>query len=112
MNRVVMEAMMSRFSVELTMAESVKAGLTLAKENKFDLIITYIQMPGHTGIELRQWLVDDADIYAPNIVAFTANAETSMVNQYISIGFNDVITKPLTLDKLGGFLDGYLKPAE
>ena len=35
-----------------------------------------------------------------------------MVNQYIFMGFNDVIIKPLTLDKLGSFLDGYLMPTE
>jgi hypothetical protein len=109
MNRVVMEAMMARFPVELTMAESALQGKALARENSFDLIITDIQMPKHSGIELRQWLADDDDIYAPNVIAFTANAETSMVKHYISLGFKDVLTKPLTLDKLGEFLDAYLK---
>ena len=109
MNRVVMDAMMARFPVELTMAESALQGIALARENSFDLIITDIQMPKHSGIELRQWLADDDDIHAPTVIAFTANAETSMVNHYISIGFADVLTKPLTLDKLGQFLDRYLK---
>jgi len=109
MNRIVMEAMMARFPLELTMAESALQGIALARENRFDLIITDIQMPKHSGIELRQWLADDDAIYAPNVIAFTANAETSMVKQYTSMGFKDVLTKPLTLDKLGQFLAGYLK---
>ena len=100
---------MARFPLELTMAESALQGIALARENRFDLIITDIQMPKHSGIELRQWLADDDAIYAPNVIAFTANAETSMVKQYTSMGFKDVLTKPLTLDKLGQFLAGYLK---
>ena len=108
MNRLVMKAMMKKFAVELTMAESAVEGLKLARENRFDLIITDIQMPFHTGIELRQWLADDAEIHAPNIIAFTANAETAKLKEYIDIGFNDVLTKPLTLAKLGSFLKPYL----
>jgi len=65
-------------------------------------------MPFHTGIELRQWLADDDEIYAPNIIAFTANAETAKIKEYIDIGFNDVLTKPLTLAKFGIFLKPYL----
>ena len=108
MNRLVMKAMMNKFAVELTMAESAVKGLKLARENRFDLIITDIQMPLHTGIELRQWLADDAEIHAPNIIAFTANAETAKLKEYSDIGFNDVLTKPLTLAKLGSFLRPYL----
>ena len=108
MNRIVMKAMMAKFSVELTMAESALEGLKLARENRYDLIITDIQMPAHTGIELRQWLADDDEIYAPYIIAFTANAQTSQINEYHNLGFNDVITKPLTLAKLGEFLAPYL----
>ena len=108
MNRIVMKAMMAKFSVELTMAESALEGLKLARENRYDLIITDIQMPAHTGIELRQWLADDNEIYAPYIIAFTANAQTSQINEYHNLGFNDVITKPLTLAKLGAFLAPYL----
>ena len=108
MNRIVMKAMMAKFSVELTMAESALEGLKLARENRYDLIITDIQMPAHTGIELRQWLADDDEIYAPYIIAFTANAQTSQINEYHNLGFNDVITKPLTLAKLGAFLAPYL----
>lgn len=108
MNRIVMKAMMAKFSVELTMAESALEGLKLARENRYDLIITDIQMPIHTGIELRQWLADDDEIYAPYIIAFTANAQASQINEYHNLGFNDVITKPLTLAKLGEFLAPYL----
>ena len=108
MNRLVMKAMMNKFAVELTMAESAVKGLKLARENRFDLIITDIQMPLHTGIELRQWLAGDDEIHAPNIIAFTANAETAKLKEYSDIGFNDVLTKPLTLAKLGSFLRPYL----
>jgi len=108
MNRLVMKAMMNKFAVELTMAESAVKGLKLARENRFDLIITDIQMPFHTGIELRQWLAGDDEIHAPNIIAFTANAETAKLKEYSDIGFNDVLTKPLTLAKLGSFLRPYL----
>jgi PAS domain S-box-containing protein len=107
-NRLVMKAMMAKFPVALTMAKSAMEGLTLARENQFDLIITDIQMPFHTGIELRQWLADDVEIHAPHIIAFTANAGEARREEYLNIGFNDVITKPLTLAKLGGFLKTYL----
>ncbi len=108
MNRLVMKAMVNKFAADLTMAESAVEGLKLARENRFDLIITDIQMPFHTGIELRQWLADDDEIHSPNIIAFTANAEPTKIKEYIDIGFDDVITKPLTLAKFGSFLKPYL----
>ena len=41
------------------------------------------------------------------VIAFTANAEESKVNNYKAVGFNDVLTKPIKKQQLYLFLKNF-----
>ena len=45
-----------RDQFEITQAEDGTQALALLKQQQFDLLLTDIEMPGLTGIELAQWL--------------------------------------------------------
>ena len=57
-----MKAMLMKMPVDLTMAESEKIGFDLVRSRAFDLVITDIQMPEHTGLELLEWIQRDVPI--------------------------------------------------
>ena len=104
LNRVVMKAMLAKMPVDLTMAESAKIGFDLVKRRVFDLVITDIQMPEHTGLELLEWIQRDLSL---PVIAFTANADETAREVFLQAGFADVLTKPLNSKGLGAALEPY-----
>ncbi len=108
-NRQVFAALLARFDVALTLAESAKEGLALTRETQFDLIVTDIQMPDFSGTHLLGWLQNDpgANAGVP-VVACTANASNQFREQYAAGGFAGVLVKPVTLESLEIFLNQFL----
>ncbi len=99
-----MNAMLAKMPVDLTMAESAKIGFDLVKRRAFDLVITDIQMPEHTGLELLEWIQRDLSL---PVIAFTANADEAAREVFLQAGFADVLTKPLNSKGLGAALEPY-----
>ena len=108
-NRQVFVALLRRFDVSLTLAESAKEGFSLTRSQPFDLIVTDIQMPDYSGSDLLEWLRDDpgANVGVP-IVACTANASSQFREEYLDSGFAGVLVKPVTLESLESFFAQHL----
>lgn len=104
-NQLVMSAMMERLGVTLALASSAKEGFDALKATAFDVIITDIQMPEHSGLDLLQWIQDSPGIPTDlRIFACTANAGSDSVKEFEAAGFEGVLTKPLDLQVLQKFL--------
>jgi CheY-like chemotaxis protein len=104
-NQLVMLAMMERLGVSLALASSAKEGFEALRATAFDVIITDIQMPEHSGLDLLQWIQDSPGIPTDlRIFACTANAGSDAVNEFEAAGFEGVLTKPLDLQVLEKFL--------
>ena len=104
-NQLVMSAMMERLGVSLALASSAKEGFEALRATAFDVIITDIQMPEHSGLDLLQWIQDSPGIPTDlRIFACTANAGSDAVNEFEAAGFEGVLTKPLDLQVLEKFL--------
>ena len=104
-NQLVMSAMMERLGVNLALASSAKEGFDALRATSFDVIITDIQMPEHSGLDLLQWIQESPGIPVDlSIFAFTANAGSDAVKEFEAAGFEGVLTKPLDLQVLEKFL--------
>jgi len=79
-------------------AASAEEGLQVFLEEKVDLVITEIKMPGMDGIEL----VGHLRQYAANIevILMTGDAEMGLVIDSIKAGATDFLRKPIDLDEL------------
>ena len=74
------------------------AAFALAQENTYDLIISDIQMPKMTGIELlRQLREEDNDVTVMMITAFSSTEEAV---EAMKLGAYDYITKPFKNDEI------------
>ena len=104
-NQLVMSALCDELPVNLTVVDSAKEGYQRVCQQHFDLIISDIQMPEFSGIDFIQWIKEDpGKNQGVPVVACTANATDEAVANFRRVGFDDVLTKPVTLELLEQFV--------
>ena len=72
-------------------------GVRLAQENKPDLVLMDIQLPGINGIEAFRQLRADPRTAAIPVVALTASVTPTDRTQITQAGFNAFLGKPIDL---------------
>ena len=112
MNLVVFQNLLKQTQVRIDTAESGDACLAHTQERKYDIIFLDHMMPNKDGIETLHELRAQED--NPNrdtvVVCLTANAIANARGHYISAGFDDYLTKPISPQKLEEMLAEYLPP--
>ena len=100
-NVLVMEAALEREpGVRLVSAPLPELGLDLARTERPDLILLDIHLPGIDGFEVLRRLRASQVTRAIPVVAVSANAMHSDIEQAMQAGFDGYLTKPFPLDKL------------
>ncbi|MDD4086589.1 MAG: response regulator, partial [Bacteroidales bacterium] len=82
--------------------------LDLAVEHQPDLVIMDIQMPEMDGIEAFKQ-IRHQNLAMP-VIAITAYAMMGEEKQYLELGFDAYLSKPLSIDKLVELLRIFLQP--
>lgn len=75
-------------------------GLTLTETQVFDLILLDISMPGLSGEETCTLLRARPLVPMPHIVAYTAHAFKEDIDKLLAAGFDDVLIKPISRQRL------------
>ena len=60
-----------------------------------DLILLDISLPEMDGTEVLAWILEQDDLRETPVIALTAHAMAGDREKYISLGFNDYVTKPI-----------------
>lgn len=96
--REFLEIMLRKEGYEVTCAEDGQKGLEIIKKKSFDLVISDLQMPNMTGIELLKHVHDNyPDLLFMMITAF-GTTETAV--EAMKLGAYDYITKPFKIDEV------------
>ena len=74
----------------------------------YDLILMDDMMPEMSGVETFKKLKEDENFNVP-VVILTTNAINGMKEKYLSVGFNDYLSKPIEKDELDRVINTYLK---
>ncbi len=77
------------------------------KGNKYDLILLDDMMPEKSGKETFKELKCIPDFTIP-VIALTANAIEGMKEEYLALGFNDYLPKPINKNELNCIIKEYL----
>ena len=96
-NLQVIKGLLSSTQMQLDLAESGKKALELANRNKYDLILMDHMMPEMDGVETLKAIRENKDglnASTPAIVQ-TANAMRGASDEYLALGFNDYVSKPI-----------------
>ena len=106
-NLRVMERLLGHFGLSVDTASGGEAALTLIAQNRYTLCFLDHMMPVMDGIETLKRIrayektLGDADGSSPlPVVALTANAMQGMREFFLEQGFNDYLSKPVTLERL------------
>lgn len=88
-----------------TVGDAVEAMGRLEQE-AFDLVVTELQLPGLSGLELLEQVV--AMSTPPPVVALTADPDESVHSEALERGARDVLLKPYSFESLVKTLQPYL----
>ncbi|WP_321493777.1 response regulator [uncultured Desulfobacter sp.] len=91
----------SAMGLSVITAENGRKALDILEEDKlFDLILTDLNMPVMTGIELTQKIRTDPSVEKIPIVVVSTESEESQEQLAIKMGADDFMKKPFTADQL------------
>ncbi len=95
-NVLLMEAMLGQQTrLKLISAALPEAGLQLAQEQRPDLILLDIHLPGIDGYEVLRRLRAEATTQNTPVIAVSANAMPADIERGLAAGFDDYLTKPI-----------------
>ncbi|WP_304168941.1 ATP-binding protein [Phenylobacterium aquaticum] len=102
-NQQVLAAVMESLGIDIDIVSDGKQAVDAWKVGGYDLILMDIQMPVMDGIdaarEIRDIEVAEQRKRTP-IVALTANALTHQVDEYMAVGMDGHVAKPIEIAKL------------
>jgi CheY-like chemotaxis protein len=116
-NQEVCTQMLKRLGCEVKVASSALEGLRRLGEQRFDLVLMDIQMPGMDGVEALSWFrrgsntrftfLTSADT---PVIAVTANALEGDEQRFLDVGFDDYLSKPFRQSQLQKVLVEHTRP--
>ena len=108
-NRMIVREMLAQSGCQVHEAIDGHEGVLVAENIKFDLILMDISMPKVDGVEATQTIKGgDGPNRDTPIIALTAHALEDDVKKFHAAGMSDVITKPISADRLNQVLSEVL----
>lgn len=96
--REFLEIMLRKEGYEVTCAEDGQKALDTIKKKSFDLVISDLQMPNMTGIELLRHVKDQYPEMLFMMITAFGTTETAV--EAMKLGAYDYITKPFKIDEV------------
>ena len=114
MNLQVVESLLKKTQIKIDKGESGQKCIDMCKKEKYDVILLDHMMPGMDGIETLQVMNSEECEHLNKkvpVVALTANAISGAREMYLSNGFSEFITKPISSVRLDEVLRMFI-PAD
>lgn len=108
-NIMLVEQMVSTYmECRFLVAVDGDSGLESIRQEKPDLVLLDIGLPGMSGYDVLSAVRKNSDTSGIPVVAMSANATVDDVNKGMSAGFDDYLTKPVRFPDLVSVLNKYL----
>ena len=108
MNLKVATNFMRFFNITPVTCLSGKETISILRKERFDILFLDHMMPQMDGIETLRKLKAEELVGDMPVIALTANAVVGAKEQYISEGFDDYLSKPITIGSIEKMLRNYL----
>ncbi len=108
MNLDVIDGLLRDTKAKLDMVLSGEMCLQKLKENYYDIVFLDQMMPGLSGVETLKVIKNEALAVDTPIIALTADAITGAKENYINMGFDDYLSKPIQYIDLEKMLKCYI----
>jgi len=110
-NRVLLTEIINEIGAEYREARNGKEAINLLETNDFDLILMDIEMPVMNGFETTRYIkysMPSPKCKTP-VAAITAHDPNSFFEEYSGAGFDALITKPYSVEKLSEIVNKLCK---
>ena len=101
-NRLLLREIVKKFSEVCFEAQNGKEAIDILSKEDLDVVLMDIEMPVMNGLETTKYIRDK--IPAPKnkipIIALTAHNPATFFDDYNDVGFNQLITKPYSVDNI------------
>ena len=98
--------------IECDEASNGDAALNLLNENRYDLILTDIEMPVLTGMELLSVIRNRMDLGNLKVLVFSGRSSPNEMARLMSAGADDYLVKPLSIVQLRSRVNAALRLKE
>lgn len=111
-NVLLVSTILKKWGITFDVAANGREALQLFEDNRYNAVLTDIEMPEMGGIELTQLIRSNINprLAAIPILALTANVLKEDRDRYLSVGMTGVVLKPFTeqnlIDNVAGALAG------
>ena len=101
-NRKVIKNLLKETGIQVFEANSGTECIELVKTNRYDVILLDHMMPGLDGVETLRVLrnMDDNLFRGVPIIMMTANSISGAREDYLNLGFDDYLSKPIDAKRL------------
>lgn len=102
LNRMIAEEALKKLGWTVLTAADGQEALAGLEKMHCDVVLLDISMPGMGGVEVCQHIRSRADLGHTDVpvIAYTAHAQPEDRDKFIASGFNEVLIKPLNLERL------------
>jgi len=109
-NRLLLSELIKSTGHEVILAENGKEAIEAIEKEEIHLVFMDIEMPVMNGIETTEYIRNKMP-YPYNalpIIALTAHNPDIFFEDYSNVGFDELITKPYSVDKIRTKISGLL----
>jgi PAS domain S-box-containing protein len=93
LNRMVLQVILKKCEVVVSIAHNGQEAIKLIQEQEFDLVLMDVQMPIVDGLEATKYIREELNLSTP-IIGLSANAMREEVEICKQAGMNDYLVKP------------------
>jgi len=108
MNQMLAGEFLKSVKARYSLAENGRIALDLLEKDNYDLVLMDIEMPVMDGMQAARLIRENPRLSGIPIIALTANVMKGDRENYINIGMNDVIPKPIDPNQLFAALAKWL----
>lgn len=101
-NRLLLSELIKTLGHDSLQAENGKEAIELLEAHDIDLVLMDIEMPIMNGIETCEYIRKEmaAPKSVTSVVALTAHNPSLFFEDFSDVGFDELLTKPYSLDKI------------
>ncbi|MCF6242482.1 MAG: response regulator [Bacteroidales bacterium] len=110
-NRLLLGSTLESIGVEYETVENGQLAIEFIQKGGFSMVLLDIEMPVMNGIETAKYIREemDTDFCDIPIIALTAHNPDEYKNRMQEAGFNEILSKPYSVEKIEGIINKYSK---
>ena len=109
-NRLLLSSTLDSIGIKSKMVDNGQKAIESLQEDDFGMVLLDIEMPVMNGIETAKYIREEmSDNYNKlPIIALTAHNPEEYGKKINEAGFNEILSKPYSVEKLGNIIEKYL----